>query len=121
MGRRTNRAWHRAWMAALLATAACRGSNPDDQVIPEDPAPIADEPGRSDWRSRPDDGGYEPAAPAATSAPRTHVVRKGDTLFSLAREYYNDNAQWRKILEANRDRISNKDAIKVGQELVIPD
>lgn len=51
---------------------------------------------------------------------RTHVVAKGDTLFSLARKYYNDQRRWRDIYDANRGTISDPNMIRVGQQLVIP-
>jgi len=57
---------------------------------------------------------------AAPGGARVHVVQPKDTLSSLARQYYNDQKMWRKIWEANRDKIPNKDVLKVGQELVIP-
>lgn len=49
-----------------------------------------------------------------------HRVLKGDTLYRLARQYYNDQARWKDIHEANRSLIANPDLIFVGQELVIP-
>jgi nucleoid-associated protein YgaU len=51
---------------------------------------------------------------------RTHVVRKGDTLYKLARVYYNDQSKWRAIWDANRDKVSDPDVLSVGQTLVIP-
>jgi tetratricopeptide (TPR) repeat protein len=67
-----------------------------------------------------------PPATAAASAvpetpkPRVHVVQKGDTLYSLAVRYYNDRTAWKKIYEANRAALSNKDQLRIGQSLVIP-
>ena len=58
----------------------------------------------------------EPAPPAA----RSHVVERGDSLYSLARKYYNDQSQWRRIFEANRDKITDPNDLKVGQTLIIP-
>jgi nucleoid-associated protein YgaU len=52
---------------------------------------------------------------------RTHTVRPGDTLSRLARQYYQDAGDWRRIYEANRDRIRNPDLIYPGQVLIIPD
>ncbi len=64
----------------------------------------------------------EPAAvtPLYSSTGRMHPVQRKDTLYSLARLYYNDHRQWKKIYEANRDRIANPNMIKVGMNLVIP-
>ncbi len=62
-----------------------------------------------------------PAPEAAPAGGRTHVVAKGDTLFKLARQYYNGNqSMWRKIWEANKAQISDPNQLKVGQQLVIP-
>jgi nucleoid-associated protein YgaU len=62
-----------------------------------------------------------PDAPSHAAAGRTHVVQRGDTLFKLARDYYNgDQRQWRTIWDANRDKIPDKDRLPVGVELVIP-
>ncbi len=56
---------------------------------------------------------------AATSA-SIHVVAKGDTLFGLARRYYNEQRRWKDIWEANQGALSDPDLIYIGQELVIP-
>ena len=50
----------------------------------------------------------------------THVVAKGDTLYRLAREYYDDASQWRSIYEANRGTLTSPHKLYVGQELMIP-
>jgi LysM repeat protein len=52
--------------------------------------------------------------------PRTHVVQKGDTLFSLAVRYYGTPTAWDKIYQANRGSLPNKDQLRIGQSLVIP-
>jgi len=53
--------------------------------------------------------------------PRTYVVKKGDSLSKIAKEMYGDVKLWKKIYEANRDKIKNPDIIHPGQELTIPD
>lgn len=72
---------------------------------------------------------YEPAAnnyPALastynTGGGRVHTVAKKETLYSIARMYYNgDHHRWREIYEANRAEISDPNRIRVGQRLVIP-
>lgn len=62
-----------------------------------------------------------PAQPSATTAPRVHVVRKGETLSDIAKLYYGSAARWRPILDANSDKLSRPERIKAGMELVIPD
>jgi len=64
----------------------------------------------------------EPAeAPASTSGQaRTHTVGKGETLYSIAEDYYGDGNRWREIYEANKSKIPNANVLKVGLELTIP-
>ena len=59
-------------------------------------------------------------APVAAPTGQRHVVAKGDTLIRLARLYYNDQARWKEIYEANSQTLSNPNQLRVGQELVIP-
>ena len=67
-----------------------------------------------------------PAAPAdhpatSSSVPRTHKVKKGESLCHISRTYYNGSeTRWRKILEANRSRITDPRRLQVGTKLVIP-
>ena len=51
---------------------------------------------------------------------QTYVVQRGDTLYSIARRYYNNGARWRDILAANHDKVRDEKHLKVGTELVIP-
>ena len=59
---------------------------------------------------------------AATGGGRIHVVKKGETLSSLARLYYgNENtSMWKKIWQANQAQVPNPNDLKIGQQLVIP-
>lgn len=68
----------------------------------------------------PVESGFEPPQPATVVAPRQHVVVKHDTLYGLARMYYNDQRRWKDIYEANSTVISDPNRIRVGQRLVIP-
>lgn len=55
-----------------------------------------------------------------TPPARTHRVQKGDTLFKLAREYYNDTSRWRGIYKANQAVLPNEYSLTPGQLLHIP-
>ncbi len=66
------------------------------------------------------DSSSSSAAIEPVSGQRSHVVAKGDTLFSLARQYYQDERRWKDIYAANGGQINNPDVIYVGQVLVIP-
>ncbi|MCJ7544814.1 MAG: LysM peptidoglycan-binding domain-containing protein [Phycisphaerae bacterium] len=62
-------------------------------------------------------------APAAAATPaRTYVVQPGDSLVKIARKVYGDDPRdgYKRILEANCDRITDPSLIRVGQVLVIP-
>jgi hypothetical protein len=52
--------------------------------------------------------------------PKEHVVRKGDTLWDLARSYLNDPFRWPMIYEANRRIVENPNRIFPAERLVIP-
>jgi 5'-nucleotidase len=66
----------------------------------------------------------EPAAPAAfNSTPAlagggSYTVKKGDTLYKIAREHYGDGKQWQKIASANPGLSPS--SLKVGQKIAIP-
>ena len=51
---------------------------------------------------------------------RTHVVAKGETLSSIAKKYYGDTNEWKKIWEANKNVVPDPKKLKVGTKLVIP-
>ena len=64
------------------------------------------------------------ASPAKTKNPdagrQTYVVQHGDTLASISRKFYKTSTRWKRILDANRDVISDPKKLAEGQTLVIP-
>lgn len=52
------------------------------------------------------------------SLPGKYTIKEGDTLFSIAENYYKDGYKYSRIVEANN--LSNANAIEVGQVLEIP-
>lgn len=54
----------------------------------------------------------------ASAGVKTYVVKSGDTLSKIAKEFYGDAGKYMDIAKANN--ISNPDKINVGQELIIP-
>lgn len=52
---------------------------------------------------------------------RLHVVKSGDTLSKIAKQFYGDAGKYPKIFEANRDQLSDPNLIKPGQKLKIPE
>ncbi|WP_205847858.1 LysM peptidoglycan-binding domain-containing protein [Anaerohalosphaera lusitana] len=49
---------------------------------------------------------------------KVHVVTKGETLSSIARDYYGNQSKWKLIQESND--IDDPKAVRPGMELVIP-
>ena len=52
---------------------------------------------------------------------RTYIVQSGDSLSKISKKFYGNANEWRKIFEANKDRISNPDMIQPGWALKIPE
>ena len=56
-----------------------------------------------------------------TVRPKTYTVKSGDTIYALAKKYYGDVIQYRKIYDANKKLIgSNPNRIKPGMTLTLP-
>jgi nucleoid-associated protein YgaU len=51
---------------------------------------------------------------------KTYTVAAGDSLSKIAKEFYGNANEYMKIFEANKDKLTDPNAIKVGQQLVIP-
>lgn len=58
----------------------------------------------------------------ATNAPqtKTYTVKKGDTLWGIAKKYYGNGAKYPTIYSANKGKIKNPNLIYVGQVFTIP-
>ncbi len=50
--------------------------------------------------------------------PKAITVKKGTTLWALAKKYYDDGSRWREIAEAND--ITDERKLQIGKELKIP-
>jgi nucleoid-associated protein YgaU len=64
--------------------------------------------------------------PALTPPPsppvneRKYTVQPGDSLSKIAEHFYGHAHEYNKIFEANRDRLTDPDHVKAGEELIIP-
>jgi nucleoid-associated protein YgaU len=52
---------------------------------------------------------------------RRYIVKSGDTLSGISRQFYGDASQYKKIFDANRDILRDPNTISPGQDLAIPD
>jgi nucleoid-associated protein YgaU len=68
----------------------------------------------------PDGGAPADAAPADSAYTQWYEVKKGDTLWKIAKEKYGDGSLYPEIFKANQDTLSDPDKIQVGQKLRIP-
>ena len=63
-------------------------------------------------------------APAQESTPASdrHVVRPGESLWSISAksDVYGEGARWNRLYRGNKNRIKNPDRIYPGQEIQIP-
>jgi nucleoid-associated protein YgaU len=94
------------WMLNL--SAGGRGAAPSVPVVPTATIPVAEH----------QEQGAQASAPAP--APTFYVVRTGDTLRAIARQFYADETAWEAIYAANRAVIPNPDSLEVGTRLTIP-
>ncbi len=51
---------------------------------------------------------------------KSYIVQKGDTLSGIAKKQYGDANQWRRIYEANRDKVKTPRKLMPGTRLTIP-
>ncbi|MCX5683002.1 MAG: LysM peptidoglycan-binding domain-containing protein, partial [Planctomycetota bacterium] len=63
-----------------------------------------------------------PAAPASEAGRRVYVVKQGDTLIKVARQFFGKDGDRlaNKIYEANKATVKDPGRLAVGQKLVIP-
>lgn len=78
------------------------------------------------WDKIKEIGGESPADIVAdiqvadTSVFHRHVVKSGESLSKIAKQYYGDPMKYKAIFEANTGILKNPDVIHPDQELVIP-
>lgn len=58
--------------------------------------------------------------PSLAPKQQTYTVAAGDSLSKIAKQFYGNANDYMKIFEANKDKLTDPNTIKVGQQLVIP-
>lgn len=58
--------------------------------------------------------------PTNRTAPKTHKVVRGDTLWGIARKYLGKGSRWREIYNLNKSKIKNPHWIYPGQVFRLP-
>ncbi len=49
-----------------------------------------------------------------------YTVLVGDSLATIARQFYGDAHAWKRLFDANRDQLADADQLRPGQMLKIP-
>lgn len=57
----------------------------------------------------------------SSSKLRVHKVQQNDSLYKIANKYYRDESKWLLIFNANRDKLPDRNSLKIGTELFIPE
>lgn len=65
-------------------------------------------------------GGIGGLGGLGAASARSYTVKSGDTLSKISKEMYGEANQWKKIHQANTDRIKDPDKIQPGWTLNIP-
>jgi nucleoid-associated protein YgaU len=62
----------------------------------------------------------DPSLAPAQPVEKTYTVAAGDSLSKIAKQFYGNANEYMKIFDANKDKLTDPNNIKVGQQLVIP-
>ncbi len=64
-----------------------------------------------------------PPPPKAPPLPRVtyYSIKKGDTLYGIAKQFYGNGMKYKQLFEANREVIEDPDKIYPGQKIRVPE
>jgi nucleoid-associated protein YgaU len=73
---------------------------------------------------KPEPGARPASTPGSSTNPgqvkREYVIKSGDSLSKIAKEYYGNAGDWQKIYQANKGTIKDPNMIYPGQKIIIP-
>ena len=72
--------------------------------------------GQENWKDVSSDDGKK-----SSSKFQVHKVQSNDDLHKIAKKYYGDISKWLLIFNANQDKIHDRNSLKIGTELIIPE
>jgi len=93
-----------------------RTSLPDPGRSPQTPVQNPVDPGEAPAPGT----GPIPTGSAHPLPARVHIVKHGDSLYKISKQYYNTGAHWKKIQEANKALVPDPEKLKLDTRLVIP-
>jgi nucleoid-associated protein YgaU len=56
----------------------------------------------------------------APESVREYTIERGDSLSKIAKKFYGNAGDWKKIYEANKSSIKDPDLIYPGNKIIIP-
>jgi len=126
-----NKAWIAMSLAPAIALVGCKSEPepvaqvpaPNYAAQPEPLPPVAINQGSSATArgagSPQQPGSYEPQPlPPAQPESRTYTIRKGDTLWGIAKNAYGSGQRWVDIAQANPSLDPKK--LVIGKQIVLP-
>ncbi len=112
------------WIVGSCCVVAVVVSLGCQEPLPVEPLELTTEPEVFEEVAPAPESEPAPVEPVEVTVPKagetSYVVQRRDTLYSIARKLYGEDKYWKLIYEANRDRISDPNLIRVGTELRIP-
>lgn len=87
---------------------------PLPEAIHDEKLPL--ESNSDDWKDIPSAGSKK-----INAQPAKYKVKSNDSLRKIASKYYGDESKWLLIFTANQDKIHDRNSLRIGTELIIPE
>ena len=90
-----------------------------EKIADAGPAPSPGSKTKAVAQTKTQQGGASDVA-VATPPVRIHVVQAGENLATISTRYYGTPAKWKNIFNANQERLTDANNLRVGTKLTIP-